>query len=207
MGKKKELWVKKSLTPEMLKEFLNIFDTVGIVVLRKDEPIFSLQFSSKNYDLSITIHKGQIITEQGNPIRYAQYNDCEQKVYAVIENKPVSVGNYIKKNKYELYHSPCRKFLIDNILDPNIKSEPVYIALIRNFFRRYGILQEKRGKFKKVNEIRQERDKLIIELYQDIIRKTKRRKPLPITNIYNRLTNYEVSFSTIRRVLNNFIKK
>jgi len=205
--KKTSLWVRKKLTQERFKEFLKIFKIVGVIILKKEEPIFSLHLSFSKPHLCVVIHKGSVITKRGGSLHFSKYDGCDKKVYTITEGKPVSVGEYINQNKYELYYSPCRRFLIDTVVDKSIKSEPIYIAPIRDLFRKYGILHEKRGKTKKVSELKKERDRLITKLYKDILNKTKRSKPLPITNIYNKLTDYDVSFATIRRVINNYIKK
>ncbi len=65
----KVLWIKKLLTKEMLREYLNIFDRVSIYVLEKDEPIFCLDWSSKD-ELGVLIHKGHIICSPKETVRW-----------------------------------------------------------------------------------------------------------------------------------------
>jgi hypothetical protein len=84
---------------------------------------------------------------------------------------------------------------------------PNYITPVRDALRRIGLIEETRGKLKKQSISRRERNKKIIAIYREIVSKTKKKRPYPINIIFKRLTDYELSFATIRRVLDKYTKK
>jgi nitrogen regulatory protein PII-like uncharacterized protein len=83
-------------------------------------------------------------------------------------------------------------------------------------------LEEKRGKIKKKDKIHKLRQEFIIEQYKKIVKKTKRKYPLPISIIQERWSDklnelfenspaeaekYNISDATIRRIIKSYIKK
>lgn len=81
------------------------------------------------------------------------------------------------------------------------KEEKQKYEYARKVFAQYGFIDDRRGRYPRNDLERKQRNHFIVELYKEIVRKTKKRKPLPINSIYRKLTDYDVSFATIRRVL------
>lgn len=203
------------VTKDKLLQYLKQYILIEIVPLKKDEPIFILKESALTEQEQwgcpdkIVIHKGNFILPRRTIIRTPNYTSFPSGI------------KYLNKFK-EKY--PSKEFLIQSILDKQVKSEAKYITPIREFFRKYEILSDLRGKIKRKYEgIIKERAQETVKAYKEICKITKRKKPLPIKSIKEKLDDYviaqgypadskeakifDVSDATIRRTIKSNIKK
>lgn len=195
------------ITKEKLQEYLEFYKIIEVVPIKDEEPILILismiPTLSTDYPDRIIIHKGYFILPSGfkrgsgpsKSISYITYTDV----------------NYM--DKFKASH-PSKQFLIQSILDNEIPvSDTTYIRPVKDFFRKYDILMETRGKTRKVAEDVKERNRIIIEEYN----KSKRKIPLPIKRIKDKLAQeikkkidlgkyFAVNDATIRRVIKAYIK-
>jgi hypothetical protein len=192
--------MKQKLKKE-IKALLSQFKAIRYVHINKKDAFYV--FKELELDVEEYFEEYNYNPNGNGNIYGSVYYPC-----AILHNdnlikKHNGLQNYITKYRGEIDASP--EFTISNILeDKKFKiHSPKYITPIRNLFREIGLLLEKRGKFKKIDKNKKQRDRLIITLYKEIVKKTKRKKPFPIRIIYDKLPpDIEVSFSTIRRVLN-----
>lgn len=198
---------------DKIKEMISSFDVVKYCYINKKDAFFlfkeskqdlmeideewesdkdgGIVFAGSQYFPWAVLHNNEIIFGSREAYsKYCGYCDLTTDPITIVEN------NWVK-------NSPV--FFVASILNSKgIKvNSPKYLTPIKNLFREVGLLDETRGKLKKESINKINRDKLIIQLYKEIVKKTKKRKPLPIKSIYQKLPNYDVSFATIRRVLKN----
>lgn len=183
-----------------LEKTIERFEIVQYVYITKDDAFYLFKESAGDreeswgdehgagsvtisaLDSCVIFHKDKLIEGKDARTYVEQYRDN-------IDVSPeFPISNILEENKGKVkIHSPDRKH-------------------INKLFIEIGLFPERRGKGKKVSEKTNNRNKLIIKLYKEIVKKTKKKKPFPINSIYKKLPE-GVSFATIRRVLKEDIKK
>lgn len=198
---------KIRITKEKLREYLEVYKIIEVVPIKDEEPIFILCLMapvfSPDHPYKLIIHKGYFIWPSGFK---TGRGPCKQLSYMAHTDV-----NYV--NKFKTSH-PSKQFLIQAILDNEIPvSNTTYIRPVKDFFRKYGILPEMRGKTKKIKDAVKARNKIIIDEYN----KAQRKIPLPIKRIQNILAQkigkdtelghcFAVNDVTVRRVIKAYIK-
>lgn len=209
MGYKDRQEYKLPVTKEELLKYVKVLETIKVVPVKdEEEPILILKTLRPAYGLlgvpdEVVVHKGYFILSRG-------VKRIKGGSKSISFLSPAEV-NY--PNKFKISHPP-KEFLIKSILDNEIPmSDTIYIRPIKDFFRKYGILPEKRGTGKKIKSEVKERNRIIIEEYLA----SKRKRPYPIDRIQKRLAReigkdpdlgkyFAINDLTVRRIIDSYIK-
>jgi hypothetical protein len=210
MGNKDRQEYKVPVTKEKLLEYMKVLEAIKIMpVKNEEEPILILKTLRPAYGLlgvpdEVVIHNGHFILSRG-----IKRIKVDSKTVSCLAPAKVAYPD-----KFKINHPP-KEFLIKSILDNEIPiSDTRYIRPIRDFFREYDILEERRGKNKGIDENVKIRNRIIIEEYES----SKRKIPLPIKKIQDRLkeeigargestTKFNISDAEVRRIIKKHIKK
>jgi len=186
----------------------------------------------KNYRHPIIIFQGAYAD------KYTQTNGQQERWQI---NKPVLYNNrfYTAKEIFGFHYCPfgcatCdikitqipyhQYFLsqLDNTADGFSQHRRDVLQPIKDLLKKQGVIEETRGKIKKKDEIKVNRDRFIINQFKEITKKTNRKRPLPIAIIQKRWTakinsmfpddpekaeGYYCSDTIIRRAIKSYTKK
>ena len=197
------------------------FDGIMIIPIQGDEPVLVFKNLGKKFYEDYVDGDESGITDKGIISDFL----VSWKGELLGHNLPLEVNEQYG----DLFKTLIENSILYNIIDCNVVSlpsevvelplsivignkdikifSPSYIKPVRDALRKLGLLKETRGKFKKEDVKKKVRNKRIIDAYKEIVSKTKKKRPYPVNSIFNKLIDDNMSFSTIRRVLDNFTKK
>ena len=215
-SERREKWIKNEEKKELNK--FKQYDGILIIPIKKDEPILVFKMLGKPfYHTQLELCPDRDDTFEWEPFDYWIY----WKGFHFKNKYPVVIKEQYDEDFWYLLHSET-VYYNNNAFPKNVIELPIsvvkdnskmrifsskYITPVRDALRKLDLLEEVRGKLKKNDKSKKERDRKIIKLYKEIVAKTKKKRPYPIKSIFHKLEDYEISFATIRRVLDSCTKK
>lgn len=159
-------YCKEVVTKDKLLHYLNCYAFVEIIPLKDDEPIFIFKnipyrhTLSEKYPRNLIIHKNNFILPKK---KIDIGGDFSNKGHIILSPTDTDT-TYLDRHRKACHP---KTISMQSVFDREVKvNEKNYIKPIRDLFRKYGILQEARGKIKNKVGMAKARYDFVIQEYR-----------------------------------------
>lgn len=152
---------KEEVTKKELIKYLGRFDIIEIIPLKNDDPIFILKnrrsFIFANLSQKIIIHRGKFMWASKERIELTSDLYVHGDGQGIPLDEYPAYEDYPKSHRNKAYTS--KDFSIKSILDKKLDKmqDKRYITPIRELFRKYEVLTDRRGIAPKISEVGKEK--------------------------------------------------